>query len=992
MGRTLLLTLLGGGVLFFTSCDINMTAIAVPLPTKDVLINLSQSNGTTVGDAKGFEDANPQIALRNPVAVALSRRFNQGSARDEITLPDPEFGDHRVVNYRGKGSPTVRYLTFFNPTSTCYERTGAAVSMPTYPGEFEVSEITNGTTFKTKMIWQADPTGKVTITRRRTGVAYTITASSPIPGVSLTANKSFDPPLEVGERFTHTVAAMDAGSTTQVRFYNQFGGHHDLGGTFEATLNGVAADYPNASVGSYTLSVWETTFGTGTGKVTCLEHPLYLGRRIRFLQRTGTLPVELAVATDYYIVRLDADGKSAYISATPDGSEITFSAASGDFQVAFYPDGRDSTMAGMNLHCLTGANAGEVRAMGDVTPNAAGTVWTVNVTEAFTNAVTQDDTFEILPPDVGGAPVPFDKWAYFLPVCQLNGREQGLPAKSPVTITTGTGTTSFLATDGNYPAIGATAFYNGCPVRFWRKVYSDAAGSASGEVWPTGLTEGVEYFVVNFNSTTGSFQVSATYDGTPISLTGTTAQIHWVTFSETSLHIDNPAPPGFNFNNQRCVPFTYNPYRGATNGLTPDVEQPKVAYHWGWAQRIAERIGRDVYVIDLAVGGSTLSEVVVPPTNANGGIGWFDPASMNHWAPGEAALRARFLRVLDAAELAATREGVQLRIRGVCFPQGESDSVTVDRAERYMGNSLRFKAFVRAELKKRGLWDGEADELPFLHPQIRTSTTGQWPQSATVNKSIIKLANADPFSRTWNTDAYTLFDEVHYAGVSLDTMARSAAANLFDYLDGDDGNVLRICKLAMRMAGESSVFDSVYPPDADSKEAELAAAFYPEAREHMLDRHAWDFAVFTELLEEASANERTHDWRHAYELPLNLRGVIGLGEDEMSAFDMKAVKIKHSIELRSDSTRVLYANQSPDLYIRYKLNKVDPSKFSAAFINACAAYMASMVVRTTMKGEEGIKAGAALEKRAYGMFKDAASVDARHTRDTSQSQQIGWRR
>lgn len=988
MGRTLLLALLGSSVFFFAAChNGSMTATATPLPIRYVLLNLSQSNGTTVADAKGFEDANPQIAMRNPVGAALATTISQGSGRDEIVIPDPEFGTYRTVNYRGKGLTSVRYLTFFNPTSLSLQRTGAAVAMPTYPGEVEVGDVVNGTTFQTKMVWHADPSGKVELTRKLTGKVYTIASATVIPGVELTMTESFSPPLQSGERFAHKIlAAINSASTSVVTFYNQYGGLHDLGGTFEESLDGLSADYPNATMGSYGVSVWEVSFTSGTpGIITSIEHPLRVGRKVRFAQRTGTLPVEINTTTDYYITRVV--GNDCYISATPEGAELGLTATAGDFQIGFMPDGRDSTLAGLNLRCVSGTNAGEVRPLGDITEN--GTQWDVNLKEAFTSPPQQDDVFEIEAPDLNGTSVPFDQWAYFLPACQLSGREQGLPAKNPVTITTG-GTTTFLASDANYPGSPAVPFYNGCPVKFYRKVFSNAAGAASGQAWPTGITEGTTYYVVNQNTDTGVFQVSATYDGTPITLSGTTAQIHWIAMAETWLTLDNPAPPGFNYNNIGSVPVTYQPYRGATQGIIPSQVQPKIAYHYGWAQRLSERLGEDIYVINIAVGGSTLAAAALPAGGFETGVGWYDQASMTHWAKGDSGLRQRLITTLDAAEIAAEREGVQLRVIAVGQVQGESDAATEDRASRYLANRISFAKFVRDELKRRGMWDGEAETLPWMQPNIRSSTTGGFPYATEVNKAIDKAANGDPFSRTWVVDKYPLIDAIHYDGVGMDMLAKDAFTNTVPFLEKDD-SVLRICKLALRLAGESAEITSIYPPDAGSAEAEMCAAFYPEAREHMLDRHAWDFLVRTELLEEASANGRD-DWNHAYALPLNLRGVIGLGHDEMSTYDSKALKIKHSIELNTQSERVLYANQPTPLYIRYKTLTVDQSKFDAAFINACAAYMASLIVRSSMKGEEGIKAGEALERRAYEMFKSAAVVDSNNTRDTSQSQRMGWRR
>jgi hypothetical protein len=966
-----------------------MTAIAVPLPIKKMVVNLSQSNGSTVAEAKTFEDANPQIALRNPIATGLSVLRNQGSVRDEILMPDPEFGQYRTVNYRGKGSLNVRYLTFFNPTSTCVELADASIAMPTYPGELEVASVENATTLTTAMRWQNDPSGVVTLTRKLNRAVHTIGSAPTIPGQQLVVNERFDPPLEPGERFEYTLAAAVVGGPTSFQLYNQFGGNHDIGGKFEASLDGVYADYPNTTVNGHVSSVWAVSFLNGTpGVVDCQEHAVFLGRKIRFVLRgAGTLPSPLVTTSDYYITRIDPNTPTRfYISLTATGAEIAFATNSTDVLMSFMPDGRDSTLAGMNIRCLSGTNAGEVRPLGDMILFSG--KWSVFLTEGFTNFPGVNDTFQIEPPDVGGIPVPFDKWAYFLPVCQYNGREQGLPAALPVTMTTGAATGVFIANDASAP-FPAVPLYDGCPVRFYTKVYSDAAGTTSGQVWPTGLTVGRVYYVVGSNETTGVFDVSATYDGPPIALTGTSGQVHWVESAETWLQNDNPAPPGFNFKNQRCIPVSYQPYRGASFDITPLLNQPKIAYHWGLAQRLSEAMGEDIYVIDLAVGGSTLSQVAVPPANPGSGVGWWDAASMNHWAPGPAALWQRFLDILDAAEITAAREGVQLQAVAVVFPQGESDAVQADRAARYYANLMSFKLRVRAELKRRGMWAREASSLPFLQPLIRTSTTGAWPYSAVVNAAAVRSARADPFGFAWSTDSYTLTDPVHYSGVSMDAMARTAAERILLSVRDEDV-VLRICQLALKMAGEFSDIVSIYPPDVSSKEAALCAAFYPEARDHMLERHAWDFIVRNEELAE-TVTSRT-DWLHAYLLPDNFGGMIGLGEDIMSAFDSRAAKFKFSVELDENSDRVLYANQPAPVFARYKVKTVDPAKFTSSFVNATAAFLASMVMRTTMKGEEGIKAGQALEARAYLMFRDAASVDANTTRDSSQPQAYGWSR
>lgn len=984
----LLLTLLGGSALFF-GCQ-RMTATNLDLPVRRVLLQLSQSNGARTADAKGMEDANPQLAIRSPAATATSTSFTHGEVRDELVMPDPEFGAYRTINYRGRGLMNVRYLTFFNPVSTCLERTGTTgIQMPTYPGKVEVASVSSSRTFKTKMMWQYSPVGKVTLTRLRNGATHTIAAITSTPGTEITVGESFDPPLEVGERFTHTIAAgANSANPSTVAFYNRYGGNHDLGGIFEPTLDGLSGDYPNGVEGGYIVSLWEVTFAAGTpGAVTCLEHAVFVGRKIRFKQPAGTLPVELATGTDYYIVRIDSTTPTKfYIAATPDGAELSLSAATGTFQMCFMPDGRDSTLAGMNLRCLTGANAGEVRPLGAITQS--GLVWTCSVTEPFSNNPAQDDTFEIEPPDVEGAAVPWEKWAYFLPHCPFEGREQGLPAQIPVTITTGA-TTTFQLIDpsysGFYGGVGVP-IHNGAPVRVYRKINTDATPTPSGEVWPSaGLTEGRIYYVVNVNESTYTFQLSATYDGTPITVTGTTGQTHWLDMADTWLQKHNPAPPGFNHVNMGAIPYNFQPYRGAVMELSP--EEPKASYHWLLAQRLSEFYGEDIYVVNLSVAGTSLSQVQVPSTTGFG-IGWYDPTAMTHWSPSPTALRARVSATLDAAQLAATREGVRLEIIGIVWVQGESDGNSQDRADRYYDAERALKKSLRAEIKTRGMWPRDADEIPFFAPKVRTSTTGYWPFSATVNAAKERAASEDPFARTFSTDTYTLYDEVHYDGASASVLAQTLAALFIEFAQRDDVP-LRISQLALKLAGERSDITSVFPGDG-SEEAALCSTFYRVARDTILESHAWDFLVRQATLTQTTS-ERT-DWLYAYDLPDNFGGVIALGDDIMSAFDSRAVKIKFSIELTTQSKRVLYANQPPPLAIRYKTKTADPSMFSPTCEQAIATYMASMIVAATLKGEEGIKASAALEQKAMSMFRTSAAHDANFTRDRSQPRTLGWRR
>ena len=154
------------------------------LPVRKVLITLGQSNSTAIAPAQKFEDANPRIALRSPKAEPFARYYTESSgARDEIDLGEP-FGDLRYVNYRDMGSTSVRYLTFYNPVSSRFDRaistlnvsgTGYAESpvvSATYPGVCRVTRVVAADEFATDAIW-LDGNDNPSLVRLRTNTTHT---------------------------------------------------------------------------------------------------------------------------------------------------------------------------------------------------------------------------------------------------------------------------------------------------------------------------------------------------------------------------------------------------------------------------------------------------------------------------------------------------------------------------------------------------------------------------------------------------------------------------------------------------------------------------------------------------------------------------------------------------------------------------------------------------------------------------------------------------
>ena len=64
-----------------------------------------------------------------------------------------------------------------------------------------------------------------------------------------------------------------------------------------------------------------------------------------------------------------------------------------------------------------------------------------------------------------------------------------------------------------------------------------------------------------------------------------------------------------------------------------------------------------------------------------------------------------------------------------------------------------------------------------------------------------------------------------------------------------------ICNMALAHFGQDASIDAIDPPDG-SAEAEHASRFYPMARDALLERHAWPFAVRFATLS-AQTNDRS---------------------------------------------------------------------------------------------------------------------------------------
>lgn len=233
----------------------------------------------------------------------------------------------------------------------------------------------------------------------------------------------------------------------------------------------------------------------------------------------------------------------------------------------------------------------------------------------------------------------------------------------------------------------------------------------------------------------------------------------------------NPFPPGFNYPNHHDTPSIYQPFSGSTlmyGGAGQPVSR-RCAYHVGLANRFQEALGEEIYVVSLAVNGTSIAHNELSASTAQA-VGWHDPRQQTSWAPGEAnGCYQRLLDVLDSAVLAATAQGDTLECVGVFFIQGEGDSVYLPWAERYRKGLIGLKRAVRQAIKDRNLFAGAASAIPWIQPKIREAAP--WTYASTINAAIAAEAADDDYMRTVEvSDLTTIPTEspsVHYTGLGL---------------------------------------------------------------------------------------------------------------------------------------------------------------------------------------------------------------------------------
>lgn len=150
-----------------------------------------------------------------------------------------------------------------------------------------------------------------------------------------------------------------------------------------------------------------------------------------------------------------------------------------------------------------------------------------------------------------------------------------------------------------------------------------------------------------------------------------------------------------------------------------------------------------------------------------------------------------------------------------------------------------------------------------------------------------------------------------------------------------------ICNLALSHLGQNPNIATIDPPDT-SEHSQVMARFYPMARDTLLERNAWSFAVKRAALNQLTNNDRD-TWDYAYQLPSDFLRPLALLPDGATDDDQH-------YEFTIEGT-TLYTNLD-DAQLRYIAKVTDTTKWSPLFVHALSWLLASFAAGSIIRGQD----------------------------------------
>ncbi len=184
-----------------------------------------------------------------------------------------------------------------------------------------------------------------------------------------------------------------------------------------------------------------------------------------------------------------------------------------------------------------------------------------------------------------------------------------------------------------------------------------------------------------------------------------------------------------------------------------------------------------------------------------------------------------------------------------------------------------------------------------------------------------------------------------------------------------------IYNLALSHIGESAATVS---PDEESEERAACEAFYPIAKNKLLELHDWSFASRTEVLAKLLLTE-TFGWRAGFALPNACLRLQFLRDGEFLRPN-PYYPIDWDFEVRTSGTKRILYTDCENPVAGFIASDTDESLFSPSFTDALSWLLAAYVAGQRIKGSEGANYAKTCQQQYQMALSTAKTMDASMTR------------
>jgi hypothetical protein len=191
---------------------------------------------------------------------------------------------------------------------------------------------------------------------------------------------------------------------------------------------------------------------------------------------------------------------------------------------------------------------------------------------------------------------------------------------------------------------------------------------------------------------------------------------------------------------------------------------------------------------------------------------------------------------------------------------------------------------------------------------------------------------------------------------------------------------VEITRLALSHIADAARVNSIEPPDS-TIQAQHAATFYPIARDFLLEKHDWSFALKRTELALSLVEFEDGEWAYSYSLPSDYIRAIRVCPPGVSK-DFPGEEFKIVTDESELDTLIL--TNVEEAVLHYVFRETATGRYSPTFVVALSLVLGAFLAGPILKGKLGAILRESLMEQGLAMAKQAAALNANANKDRTQ--------